>query len=125
MTLSPHMVKYHILTHGDDATLRIYTADSTDSYGDTTYTSADTAITVIRSTMTNTKVPFRRDAGSLGEFVIIDVEFFLLDSVTVPTPRLTGTQRDEIIWRGETYRILEVEDSKLGVQRVLCDRKRG
>lgn len=108
---------------GDTVTLRVYTSGVADDYGDKERTYTDTTATAIRSVQTNTKQPFLRDTEA-GMYNFIEVEFFFKDTVTIPDPAIVGEDFNEIIWRGETYSITELEDSKIGVQRAMCRRKR-
>lgn len=118
------LVHRHIADKGDPVVVRIYTKTTDDAYGDAKFTYVDTDATAIRSLMTNTKVPFVRTPGDVGVYNTIDAEFFVSDTVTIPDPTIVGEDMNEIIWRGETYGITDVENSKIGAQRAMCRRKR-
>jgi hypothetical protein len=118
------LVHRHIKDKGDPVVVRVYTKTTDDSYGDAEFTYVDTDATAIRSVLTNTKVPFIRGADTVGMYNTIDVEFFLSDTVTIPNPQIVGEDMNEIIWRGETYGITDLEDSKIGAHRAMCRRKR-
>lgn len=111
-------MEYQIGQLGDDAVLRTWTQGADDEYGDATYTATDTDITVVRSFVTNTRVPFRRDNAG-GESRVMDYEFFCKSSVTIPETH--QEYPPHLIHNGLTYRILDTEDSKLGGQRLIVE----
>jgi hypothetical protein len=106
---------------GEDAVIRSWTEGAADAHGDPTWTSADADVKVIRSFVTNTRVPYRR-SNELGESRVMDYEFFALSSVTVPEPH--QERPPHLIHDGKTYRILDIEDSKIGLQRLIVELQR-
>lgn len=106
---------------GDPATLKQYTISGQDVYGDDEYTLQTNDITVILSTVTNTRVPFER-RGDLGFYYVMQVEFFTMDDVPVPN---TATEKPPTLThKGLEYEILEVEDSQIGILRFVAYRRR-
>ena len=103
---------------GDDATLRSWTEGAADTYGDPVWSETDIPITVLKSYVTNTRVPFRR-TSQLGESRVMDYEFFCKSSVTIP--EMHQEKPPHLIHGGLTYRILDKEDSKIGVQRLIVE----
>lgn len=103
---------------GDDATLRSWVEGAADVYGDPIFTSTDTPITVVKSFVTNTRVPFRR-TNELGESRVMDYEFFCKESVTIPDTHQENPPH--LIHEGNTYRILDKEPSKIGIQRLIVE----
>ena len=118
---SREMARYQINRLGDPATLTQYTEDSVDAYGDTTHTTTVDEITVVISTVTNTRMPFERK-GELGFYYMMQVEFFTMDDVSIPN---TATGKPStLVHKDLEYEITEVEDSKIGMLRLMGYRRR-
>jgi len=118
---SRQMALYQMSKLGDPATLRQYTESTPDSYGDDTYTVVTNEITVIISTVTNTRMPFDR-RGELGHYYMMQVEFFTMDDVTIPN--FSVDTPPTLTHKGLEYEVSEIEDSQIGLLRLMAYRRR-
>jgi len=107
---------------GSTCTYRFKTISGEDSHGDDTYTTTDTEITAVRSLVTNTRVPFLRQT-EIGVARIMQVEFFTHDTLTAPELAL-GEQATIIDSDGLEYEVMQIEDSQVGVIRLICQTRR-
>lgn len=119
MPLKSRLAKRFVKLNGIDVTLRTFTASGTDSQGDTTYTHTDTTVKAIKSFGTSTRMP-ERLYTSMGDSRPMDYEFFMLDDDAPDQTETTG-KLPEIHTDKREFRILEVEDMRIGVQRLLCE----
>lgn len=113
--------EYQIDKLGSVATLRQYAENGTDAYGDTAYTTTDTELTVIISTVTNTRMPFVRQ-GVLGHYLMMQVEFFTTDDLVPPNTAVA--KPPVLIHNGLEYEITEIEDAGIGLIRLIGYRER-
>lgn len=124
--LKPRNLSYQFEKLGSDATLRTWTEGAPDTYGDTTYVATDQTLTVIKSYTTNTRMPFIR-RGELGNYLMMQVEFFTMDEVdcTIITPPNTAVDKPPVLIHASLeYEIMETEDSGIGVIRFITYRTR-
>lgn len=111
-------VKQHIAREGRSVTITNYTEDSSNSYGDTTYTTA-----------TSTENALVEMAGSedmvrnaQGQSVTLDATIYLPDTVSVNDT--WDGKRSEIDHDGKTYEVVAEENQGNGITKCLCQRKR-
>ena len=76
----------------------------------------------MRSLVTNTRVPFLRQT-EIGVARIMQVEFFTHDTLTAPELAL-GEQATIIDSDGLEYEVMQIEDSQVGVIRLICQTRR-
>lgn len=107
---------------GTTATYRVKTISGEDAHGDDTYTDTDTTITAVRSLVTNTRVPFLRQS-EIGVARIMQVEFFTSDSLSAPNMAI-GEQAIIIDSDGLEYEVMQIEDSRIGALRIICQTRR-
>lgn len=118
---SRQMAQYQMDKLGDPATLVHYAESTPDVYGDDTYTKVVNEITVIVSTVTNTRMPFDRQ-GELGHYYMMQVEFFTMDDIEMPN---TSTEKPPTLThKNLEYEITETEDSQIGLLRLMAYRRR-
>jgi len=125
--VQPKLLAYQIDKLGIDSTLVDYVKSGIDVYGDEQYTKTLRTVKAIKSTVTNTRMPFQR-RGELGHYYMMQVEFFTKDvdengDVLNLTNTATGRPR-EFIYEGLTYEITEIEDSLMGALRLIAYRER-
>lgn len=118
---SRRMAQYQMDRLGDPATLTQFTPSTPDAYGDDTYTEQVDEITVIISTVTNTRLPFER-RGELGHYYVMQVEFFCMDDVAIPNTAVG--KPPNLLHKGLKYEIIEIEDSQIGLLRLIGYRRR-
>lgn len=106
---------------GEEATLTEFTHDGTDEQGDPTYTESTSTVNVILSVGTTTRTPERLDTA-IGESRPMDFEFFIKADDAPASAGITG-KSPEITFRGEEYRVVEVEhyDQHLGIRRLISE----
>lgn len=106
---------------GEPAVLVESAVSGQDSQGDDQYTYTRRDVTVIPSTSTNTRLPFIR-RGELGNYYTMQVEFFMSDEYEIPNTAvdpLPVLEHD-----GSEYEIMETENAKNNLIRLLGYRKR-
>lgn len=97
--------------HGKDVTHTTFSVDSTDSYGDNTYTSTSSTVT---GRFEEVQTPqFTRDEA--GEEVEVDALIVVKDSLTVTD--VGDSRADEFTVDGTDYKVLTAEDQDNGLIR--------
>lgn len=120
MPLQSILAKRFIKLNGIDVTLRTFTdAGTVDSQGDTEYTPTDTTVKAVKSFGTNTRMP-ERLYTAMGDSRPMDYEFFMLDEDAPDQTEVSG-KLPLILTDKREYRVMEVEDMRIGVQRLLCE----
>ena len=110
------------LSDGVSATFTVWEEDGTyDTHGDANYSKTEYEITVVPSRVTNTREPFDR-RGELGHYLNMHMEFFTTD--TIPTDNTAVDKPPTLTHKGHEYQVLEIEDSQIGIIRMLVYRKR-
>lgn len=106
---------------GQPATLTTYAVSGQDAEGDDQYTTTTYSLTVIPSVITNTREPFDR-RGELGHYLNMHMEFFTTD--TIPTANTAVGKTMNLEHEGLHYEVLEIEQSQIGITRLICYRQR-
>ena len=103
------------------ASLTQYTESTVDSYGDESYTEVVTPVKAVKSTTTNTRMPFVR-SGELGYYYMMQIEFFTTDDIVISNNAVN--KPPTLLHEGLTYEVTEVEKSKNGLIRYIGYRER-
>lgn len=122
----PRLAQYQVDRLSSPAVLTTYVESTADSYGDESYVETTYNINVIISTVTNTRMPFVR-RGTLGHYYMMQVEFFTMDSIptgAIPTDNTATDKPPTLVHANLEYEITEIEDSGVGVIRLIGYRKR-
>lgn len=123
MPLNSQIATNFVKDHGKEATLRTFTdSGNTDKQGETIFDKSETTVKVVRGFGTNTRVPERLDTP-MGESRPMDFEFIIRDEEAPAEPETTG-KLPEIVLGNKTYRVLDLEDMRIGVKRLLCESER-
>ena len=115
MTVTTRMLKYH----GKDATVTNFTVDTTDDYGDKTFTESTSTAKVIIIRQPADIAPAVQDIE--GQDIRMEAEIYLDDDVDVYDGEGTSYP-SEITVDGEDYEVQAVDPQGLGVTRVLAKR---
>lgn len=106
---------------GEPAVIVEFAVSGQDSQGDDLYTETRQDVTVIPSTSTNTRLPFIR-RGELGNYYMMQMEFFMSD--VYEKPNTAVDLMPVLIHDGLEYEIMESENAKNNLIRILGYRKR-
>lgn len=122
MVFNTKIGRQWIKRHGKDATLTTFSKTGIDEQGDDVFDETDTSVKVVLGFGTNTRVPERLDTA-MGEARPMDFEFIMLDEDAPSEPETTG-RTPEITVGNKVYRVLDVEDMRVGFKRVIAESKR-
>jgi hypothetical protein len=106
---------------GEPAVIVEFAVSGKDSQGDDLYTETRTDVEVVPSTSTNTRLPFIR-RGELGNYYMMQMEFFMSD--VYEKPNTAVDRMPVLIHEGLEYEIMESENAKNNLIRILGYRKR-
>ena len=117
------LIKKQMSDLHEDAVLTLYTESTVDAYGDETYVEESYNVEVVKSLVTNTRMPFVR-SGELGTYYMVQVEFFILTPTEFTIPNNAVNKPPTLLHEGLEYECTEIEHSKIGLSRLIGYRER-